>query len=409
MSSSDKTYTIAVIGGGIAGAAVARDAALRGLSVIVFEKNTLGSGASSKSSKLIHGGIRYLELAWADFKKLRWAGAAKNFRFVFSSLRETRILAETAPDLVQPISLFVPIYRKGSRGPFSVYFGTFFYSFLSRLAGNHYKPKIFRGAESAHAALPLLKEGSLVGAVEIIDHTTDDQALVQAVADSAQKSGAVFLEHTPVLSWKKCPEGYELTVQSENGVKTFQAKTIVNASGAWIDKTRGESISPPDRYVFPVGGSHIELPAFLGRSAILEAGDGRLFFVIEKNGRARVGTTEWPADDPDHVSVPEKDVEYLLHSLARYFPSKQWDHSVILSSDAGLRPLAFNPLTLQANTVSREHTLRMDSDGVFYLIGVKLTDHRRAAEETVDRLLKKLGRKWVQSKTRTTPLLCRLK
>lgn len=399
-----KTYDLAVIGGGIAGCAVARDAALRGLSTAVFEKNVLGSGASCKSSKLIHGGVRYLELAWLDLLRLNLAGAFKNFRFVVSSLRETRVLARTAPGLVRPVRLFVPVYRGRSRSLSAVYAGTWLYGWLSRLAGNDAAVRTFRGPGAALAALPLLEPTNLAGGVEIADYTTDDRHLVLAVAAAARQAGAAFFEHAAVKNWEKTPDGYRLNVNFDGGEKTFYARTVVNASGPWIDRTRGKDSSAEDRYVSPVGGSHIEVASFLGRSAILEAGDGRVFFVIERGGRARVGTTEWPAADPDDTRVPESDVDYLLEGLGRYFPFKKWNRSDVLASDAGIRPLAADPSAKNANRVSREHEIRRDADGVFHLAGVKLTDHRRAAEKTVDRVLAALGRRGPRSKTAITPL-----
>src|SRR4051812_27932007 len=131
-----ETFDLAIIGGGIAGAAIARDAALRGFKTVLFEKNTFGSGTSSKSSKLIHGGIRYLEIAWTAFKKGDLREAWKNFRFVFLSLHETHILESIAPDLVRPIRLAIPIYRDQGRGAISVYFGACLYSLLAIFTGN---------------------------------------------------------------------------------------------------------------------------------------------------------------------------------------------------------------------------------------------------------------------------------
>lgn len=402
--SGRKIYDLAVMGGGIAGVAVARDAALRGLSVVLLEKNALGSGASSKSSKLIHGGIRYLELAWDDLRRLHGISAFKNFRFVFASLRESHILQRIARRHVRPLRLVVPIYRGQSRSRLAMHWGCRLYGALSRLAGNPVRTRIFSGPESVLAELPLLKPEGLLGGVEIIDHTTDDLELVQAVADSARRSGAEILVQAKALSWAPSGDGYRLTVEILRRESFVDARAVVNATGAWIDKTRGRVENPADRYVYPVGGSHIEVAAFLGRSAVLEAQDGRIFFVVEKEGRARVGTTEWPAADPDDVRVPEADVDYLLGALSRYFPRKKWTYADVLASDAGLRPLAVDRRADSINRLSREHRITKDADGVWHLAGVKLTDHRRAAQETVDRVVRTLGRPAKRCVTACTPL-----
>ena len=140
---SDMIYDIAIIGGGIAGAGIARDASLRGLSVVLFEKSFFGAGASSKSSKLIHGGIRYLELSWDALKKAKFREAWKNLKFVFFSLGECRILARIAPDLIKPLPLLIPIYKNSPRGRLSIFMGAGLYTLLSLLSGGGRIPKVF--------------------------------------------------------------------------------------------------------------------------------------------------------------------------------------------------------------------------------------------------------------------------
>jgi len=385
-------YDLAVIGGGIAGAGVARDAALRGLKVLLLEKRTFGSGTSSTSSKLIHGGIRYLELAWKAFLRGRLDRAWKDLRFVFASLRESRILERIAPEWVRPLPLLVPCYAGDSRRPASIRAGAWIYWTLAALSGSGVRtPQWLEGAEAVRTALPGLKTDGLRGAIRIWDRCTDDVALVRATIDSAVRAGGRCLEHAEVVSYRNEGGRFEITARRQDGtLQRFYSRKMVDAGGPWVDKIRLEAGGLKEsagRYLLTVAGSHIELPRFLPESVILQARDGRVFFAIDRGERTRVGTTEWAWEDPDSVKVPDSDVEYLLDSLRRYFPETRFDKRDILTADAGVRPLAFETDSRGgANEVSREHAIRTDPDGVLHLIGVKLTDHRRAAEDLVNRV-----------------------
>ncbi len=403
-------YDLAIIGGGIAGAGIARDAALRGIRTVLFEKNTFGSGTSSKSSKLIHGGIRYLEIAWDFLKKGRVKEAWKNFRFVFLALRETHILAKTAPDLVKPFSLIIPIYKNGSRRPWSVYLGGLLYSFMASLSGASSFVRILAKPESVLQRVPALQKEGLQGGIMIWDHWTDDVKLAKAVISSAQKSGAGIFEHAEVMAyrWDDSKKVYAVELRMENRQRTFLARKLVNASGAWVDQTRQRGGEAGENLIVPVAGCHIHLKQFSPYSVILQAEDKRVFFVINFHNVARVGTTERIETNPDHAEATEEEVNYLLRELARYFPNLKAGKEDILSTDAGIRPLARPKKADSPNTISREHEIRTGPSGVLHVLGVKLTDHRRAAEEIVDKLVPDLARQnpaiKTRSLTRTQPL-----
>lgn len=391
---NEQVFDLAIIGGGIAGTAIARDASMRGISVLLFEMNELGSGTSSKSSKLIHGGLRYLELSWNALTRGDFAESWKNVRFVFSALRECAVLERIAPDLVKPISLLIPIYARDARQPITVYLGTFFYGFLSVLAGKGRLPKFFFSKRSVLEKLPGLNPDGLKGGVLIWDHTTDDQELVRRTASSAKKNSAQIFEKTKVQKTEYFFEKniYKITVQGEAPSKEFFAHRILNASGPWVDKTRKLLGEYEEDYLVPVAGSHLELKPFLPVSVILQAPDKRLFFVINRDGAARVGTTEWICKDPDELKPAEADKDYLLGALSFYFPEKKFTASDILRTDAGIRPLA-RPKTHQSeHDISREHEIRVSKSGIIHVLGVKLTDHRRAAQEIVDELIPELRR-----------------
>lgn len=383
-----------VIGGGIAGAGIARDAALRGASVILLEKNTFGSGTSSRSSRLIHGGIRYLEIAWSALCRGDLASSLQNFRFVFSALRECRTLERIAPDLVKPVSLLIPIYASDPRRPASVYAGCYLYYLLALLSGGGHRPKILRGVAAVVRELPQIRQEGLLGAVQIWDRTTHDQKLVERTIESARRTGAVCLEKTEVIGWKReADKTFTVRVHGPSGSEqSFQAAVLVNASGPWVDRVRTPLEAGSRPLVSPIAGAHITVPRFLPTSALLQARDKRIFFCINTEEGCRIGTTERVCEDPDRVEATDTEIDYLLDSVAFYFPEKKLTRSDILSRDAGVRPLALPDKSLSAHATSREHLIVRDPSGLVNVVGVKLTDYRRAAEDTVDAILPALRR-----------------
>lgn len=384
MASEESVRDVIVIGGGIAGAGVAREAALRGLSVALFEKNAFASGTSGKSSKLIHGGLRYLELSWDALLAGRPGEAWKNLRFVFFLLRECRILRRTAPGLVEPVEFAVPVYRGGRRSLFTVMAGTAAYALLSLPWGGFRAPR-FLSAAALLKRVPGLKEEGLAGGVTFWDHATDDRALVRAVIAAAERAGTECREHAAVVRYWKADGVFHVEVRSADGTRVRRARHLVDATGAWVDKTRALGGEGGPAIVHPVAGSHVEVARFLPLSLVLEASDGRVFFAVNRGDRSRVGTTEWVCADPDAVAPTERDVEYLLASLNRYFPKKNFTRADILASDAGVRPLVRTDSGSGPTGISREHALVAGQDGALHLVGVKLTDHRRAAQAAVDR------------------------
>lgn len=406
MADESKVYDLCVIGGGIAGAGAARDAAMRGLSVLLVEKGTFGSGTSSKSSKLVHGGIRYLELAAKALGRGRVREAFKNFRFVSASLREVRALETIAPDLVRPIELLIPIYRGAARGPFWVYAGAFFYGALAALSGHRRFPRVLHGQATVLKRLPALASEGLEGGVLIQERIVDDLKLVMATIESAKRHGADAREHAEVVRFARLNnETYQIEARADGRASSFTARALIDATGAWIDRTRRLGGRNNEDWILPVAGCHIEVPRFTPVSTLLEAEDHRLFFAINVGERCRVGTTERIENDPDGVKATDAEIDYLLKSLKRYFPASGADRGSILATDAGVRPLAKSEGGL--GNVSREHEIKSSEDGVLHAIGVKLTDHRRAAEEAVDRVVRHLGstgRRFGPCRTAVTPL-----
>lgn len=401
---TETVYDVAIIGGGIAGAAIARDAALRGLGVILFEKNTFGSGTSSKSSRLIHGGIRYLETAWKAFKSGRLAEAWKNLRFVFLSLRESRILRKIAPDLVKPIPIVIPILGDQGRNRPTVFAGCLLYYFLGLLSRSARRPRLLFTKKSVLRLLPQLNETNLKGGVILWDHLTDDKRLVEQTIHSAIQNGARALEHAKVIRYQQRAEDklYEIQVETNQTVTQYSARTLVNASGPWVDKVRALTQPVSENYLLPVAGAHVTFKKFIDYSVILQAEDHRFFFVINSGDTSRVGTTERLDADPDNDQPSEEEVNYLMRSLRIYFPALSLDPEAILNRDSGIRPLVRSDDLSHPSDISREHEIKRDTLGIFHVLGVKLTDHRRAAEETVDLLLEDLGNQCPKARRKTT-------
>ena len=398
---SKNSFDLAIIGGGIAGAGIARDAALRGLKTVLFEKNSFGSGTSSKSSKLIHGGIRYLETAWTELKKGHALEAWKNFRFVFTSLRESKNLRKIAPELVRPLALLIPVLKNDKRGLWEIYLGGWLYFFLSLLSGPVKLPKILWNKNEVQKILPSMGLQEVKAGVVIRDYWTHDRELVKRIMFSAMRHGAAAFENAEVTSYSFDPESghYEIRTRQNESEQVYHSKKLVNAGGPWVDQIRGRGNEKMDDFIVPVAGSHIVFKKFIPHSVILQAKDGRPFFVINIGKYSRVGTTERVCKEPDAVEPTEAEIEYLLKSLKNYFPALNLGRAQIIGRDAGIRPLARPKDEKSAHTISREHEIRIGPTGVIHVLGVKLTDHRRAAEKVVDLVSKK---KCVTQKTPLT-------
>ncbi len=377
-------FDLIIIGGGITGTGIARDAALRGAKPLLIEKNLLGSGTSSKSSKLIHGGIRYMELAWDGLLNGRLDIFYKNFRFVFLSLRECRRLEYIAPKLVQPLPIIIPIYKHSPRGRITTILGVYLYYFLARFSGHAIKPTAYWTQKSMLQKIPQLDEQDLIGGIQFWDRLTPDQKLVKAIGQSAVENGAIIKEYEQLLEYKHDSQKQVYTIYTEdsNGErKEYKGRALVNAGGPWIDQILKRGLDSSPALVSPVSGCHIETKSFLPTSVLLQAKDKRIFFCINIDDKARIGTTETSQSNPDLVHATTYEIEYLLDAVNRYFPKVNILPTDIINSDAGIRPLFKTRQSKTANSISRDHEIVQTTTGIWNMVGVKLTDHRRAAEE----------------------------
>ncbi len=386
----DHVFDVAIIGGGINGCGCAADAALRGLSVVLFEQDDLASKTSSSSTKLIHGGLRYLE----------------NYEFglVKKALEERQILLNMAPHLVHPQSFILP-YQKHMRPAWLLRLGLFFYDHLSHK--NHLpKCKSIKKSSRNNYFTPLvdkLKRGFL-----FYDAATDDARLTIINAIQAKKYGASIRPNSTVIKAEVVNHLWQLTIQSKEGstYKIF-AKSIINATGPWVESIAKLTHIPVNHHITLVKGSHIIVPKiYEGKHAyFLQNNDKRVVFVIPYHGFSMIGTTDtlFKGDLNDQIHISKEETDYLLALVNSYFKVKLCSNDVLFSW-SGVRPLlATEGKELKA--LSRDYLYEFNSNPapIVTIFGGKITTYRQLAEETVNQLAP-LFPQMHQSQTKYTPL-----
>jgi len=378
----EETFDVLVIGGGITGAGIARDAALRGFKTALIEKDDFGAGTSSKSSKLVHGGFRYL-------RQLK-------FGLVHEALVERKTLRGLAPHLVCPMTCALPIYRGAGFPAPLIQVGMWLYHFLAfdRKVGGHRMVS----AKSFCEMEPAYRQEGLRKAAEYYDCWGDDSRLVLATIQSAARHGAVTANYVMAVDGIQENERVIGVLARDRFTgKEFSIKSCVvaNATGPWSDHVRQSLLNQKGPRVRLTKGVHIivsseNLPiqhAFM-QFAIQ---DGRPVFAIPWKKIVLLGTTDTDYDgDPDEIYVERSDVDYLLESFDYYFPKAHLTYDHILSTFAGLRPLIFEEGKSESQ-VSREYQIFEGPENFFSIIGGKLTTYRTMAKRMVDRLARRLA------------------
>ena len=378
------SFDAVVIGGGMAGAGVARDLALRGASVALFEKGDFASGTSSKSSKLIHGGLRYLELF--DFKLVR------------ESLREKKTLERLAPHLVRPLPFLVPVYRGSKRGLITVRIGMWLYDLLTP-GRERERFRVLRPLD-ALTLEPSIQADDLRGAGYYFDDLLlFPERLCLENALSAARHGARvhnYCEVEAVTRGAGGIDGVRVRDLLTGRVHTVRATVVVNCAGPWVDRLRElAGVSDAGRRVLrTTKGIHCMLPRMTERAVYLSTADDRMIFVIPWREFSMVGATDTDFEgDLDRLSATREEVEYLLDAVRPALPDPRVAFDQVIYTYAGVRPLAFEE-GAPASKVSRDHKVVVEGpEGRFLSItGTKLTCFRSLAEQVGDHVMRALGR-----------------
>jgi glycerol-3-phosphate dehydrogenase len=371
---SDQTWEVVVIGGGATGLGTALDAATRGYRTLLLESRDFGHATSSRSTKLIHGGVRYL--------------AQGNVGLVREALHERGLLLRNAPHLVHSKEFIVPAFHWWERPYYGL--GLNIYDLMAGTYGIGRSRVLSRSA--ILGSLPTLKRDGLRGGISYRDGQFDDARLAIALLRSFQDSGGTALNYVAVTGLlKRNGKIAGVVAQDEENAEEWQipARVVVNATGVFVDSVRALDSSESRPMVRPSQGAHLVLDqSFLpGSSALMipKTDDGRVLFAIPWHDRVLLGTTDTPVANPAFEPVPLADeVDYLLTHIARYLDRPPVD-SDVLSRFAGLRPLVDAGSTGRTSRLSREHAVVVSDSGLVTITGGKWTTYRRMAQDTVDR------------------------
>jgi glycerol-3-phosphate dehydrogenase len=375
-------YDVAVIGGGINGAGVAREAAYRGYRTVLFEKDDFAQATSSQSTKLIHGGIRYLETG--------------HFRLVYESLRERRTLLRIAPHLVSPLELVIPIYKGSVRPPWMVRLGTLLYDLL---AGSRNLGRSRRVPRRELRAIPGLRQEDLSGAVAYFDAQALDSRLCLETALSAREAGARVLNHHPVTRVRLDGGRYEIEGEDLRTGQPYraQARAVVNATGPWVPFFERDTLGHPTKPIAYDRGIHFVIPSLGIRTGLaLMGSDRRLIFVLPWRERfTLIGTTESRFVGEDFTDVPpsEEEIAYLLLTFNGFFPRRNLKREEVRHIYSGVRALAVgSELSLTRASRESEVEVHLDAPGTAWLVlyGGKLTSYRSYAVKIVDEIARRV-------------------
>jgi glycerol-3-phosphate dehydrogenase len=367
-------WDMIVIGGGATGVGVAVDAAARGYEVLLFEQSDFGKGTSSRSTKLVHGGVRYLEQG--------------NISLVMEALKERGLLRQNAPHLVHDLGFVVPNYEWWEAPFYGL--GLKVYNLLAGKYG--FGPSQILSREETLARLPTIKTAGLRGGVVYYDGQFDDTRLLINLATTAAEQGAALLNYAPVIGFSRDADGFldGVVARDLESGKELQvgAKVVINATGAFCDSVRRMGDTQIPAMITPSQGVHLVFDrSFLpGNSAIMvpHTSDGRVMFAIPWHEHTLVGTTDTPIK---HVALEPRplaeEIEFIL-STARQYLNKAPTRSDVLSAFAGIRPLVGGGGSENTATLSRDHTIHIDNSGLLTIAGGKWTTYRNMAEDCVN-------------------------
>jgi glycerol-3-phosphate dehydrogenase len=410
-SSRANPFDLLIIGGGATGAGCALDASSRGIKTCLIEKEDFGSGTSSKCTKLVHGGVRYLEKAVFQMD-------SSQLKLVYEALHERLAFLRNAPHLASPIPILTPCYHWWELPYY--WAGLKAYDFVAGFS-NLIPSRLVNQLESL-SLLPTLASVSpfnnktLKGSVLYYDGSFDDTRMNIALACSASALGACVSNHTECRSLIKDITGKVIGARCKDLIsgKEFDvyAQVVVNATGPWADGIRKQSDASSSTSVQGSTGSHIVLPSFYNGNSpigmiIPKTRDGRVVFMLPWQGRLIAGTTDNKCVIVPKPQATEEEVKFILEALGDYL-GVQVDRSHVLSVWSGIRPLPEAPIkegSSDTQNIVRDHLIFTDGDGMITVTGGKWTTYRRMAEETVDIVARSLGKKLSPCQTRSLPLI----
>jgi glycerol-3-phosphate dehydrogenase len=377
-------YDLVVCGGGITGAGIARDAAHRGLRVALVERKDFGSGTSSKSSKLVHGGLRYLE--------------RYEFKLVFEGTNERALQMRKAPHLVRPIPFLFPIFKSNKPGLAVVDIGLWLYDGLAMFKNQLHRT--YRNGKKVLAKEAALREDGLVGGIEYVDCLTDDARLTLENVLDARTLGAETFSYTAVVAVERDARGrvngVRVRDQFTGEERVLPTRLAVVAGGPWTDEILGTAgVDLGRKLLRPTKGVHIvvdhaKIP--ITRAITFTTRDKRVAFAIPWVERTVIGTTDTDFQgSPDDVAADAADVKYLCDAANVLFPNAHLGPDDVIATWAGLRPLIAPDKAARESDVSREHEIFARDEGIVFIAGGKLTTYRRMAKETVDKAIEVLN------------------
>ena len=378
---TSETFDLVIIGGGITGAGIALDAASRGLKVALLEKGDFASGTSSKSTKLIHGGLRYLKQF--DFWLVKEVGS------------ERAIVHKLAPHLVLPEKMLLPLIEGGSYGKWLTSIGLKVYDILAQVTGEDKRQMLEK--KEALEKEPLLPRKLLKGAGYYAEYRTDDSRLTIENIKTSLQYGATALNYAEVTEFRYDEQGKISGVVATDliGGKSFEvaSRYVISAAGPWVDELRSVNNSKKGKRLHLTKGVHLVFPFEklpVKQSVYFDVPDGRMIFAIPRGRITYVGTTDTNYDsDKDDVRTDLADAIYLISAVNNMFPSIELEMSDIESSWAGLRPLIHEE-GKSASELSRKDEIFTSDSGLISIAGGKLTGYRKMAERAVNRIARKL-------------------
>ncbi|NDV15303.1 FAD-dependent oxidoreductase [Muricauda sp. TY007] len=374
------TYDLVVIGGGITGAGIALDASSRGMKVLLLEKGDFASGTSSKSTKLIHGGLRYLKQF--DFWLVKEVGS------------ERAIVHKLAPHLVIPEKMLLPLIEGGSYGKWLTSIGLKVYDILAQVSDDDKRQMLEK--KEAMKLEPLLPKKILNGAGYYAEYRTDDARLTLENLKTSLQFGTEIFNYTKVTDFIYEDEkvaGVKFTDEVFGDEYSVTSKYVINAAGPWVDELRSVNQSKKGKRLHLTKGVHLVFPKEklpVKQSVYFDIPDGRMMFAIPRGKVTYIGTTDTNYNsDKDHVTTELADAIYLISAVNNMFPDIELELDDIISSWAGLRPLIHEE-GKSASELSRKDEIFTSDTGLVSIAGGKLTGYRKMAERTVNRIAKKM-------------------